>query len=179
MKSMAEMYTRDDVEKWLRKIFSLCDPCDLEEYLEYEYTEADEEEDGLIDYAVDYFLDDIYPNIFDYFEMHPFLSGHDENGDEFFEHEYLLGESLELDYDNWEWYADDVNEYWLNEVYYLVENGDVAQCMSFRFKSQLVEFTHEYEVKTLKEGDGYVLDSYSVCGLLNDIANGERRNNNG
>ena len=179
MKSLAEIYTKEDVEKWLRKIFSLCDPWDLEEYLEYKPTEADEEEDGLIDYAVDYYLDDVYPNIFDYFEMHPYMSGHDETGEAFFEHEYLFGDSLELDYNDNESYLDDVTEYQLNEVYYLVENGDVVKCMSFHFKSQLVEFTHEYELMRLEEGDGYYLNPYNVCDVLNDIAHGTGRKNNG
>ena len=175
MITMAEYYTKDDVEKWLRKIFALCNPWDLEDALGYEHTEEDEEEDGLIDYAVDYYLDDVYPKIFDHFELHPYMSGHDETGCKFFEHEYLLGMSLELDYSDCESYLDDVNEYQLNEVFYLVENGDVARCMSFHFKTSTVELTHEYELETLKEENGYWLDSYNICNLLNESAEGKGR----
>ena len=67
----------------------------------------------------------------------------------------------------------------VNELYYLVENGDVVKCMSFHFKSQLVEFTHEYELMRLEEGDGYYLNPYNVCDVLNDIAHGTGRENNG
>lgn len=177
MKKMTELYTKRDVEQWLRNIFVLCDPWDLEELLGYEPEDEDdeEEEDGLIDYAVARYIDVIYPKIFDHFELHPFMSGHDESGDEFFEHEYLLGKSLELGYCNWESSMDGASEYELNEVFYLVENGDVVRCMSFHFKSILVEFTHEYELNKLVEDDGYVLDAGDIVNLLNEIAYGSGR----
>ena len=175
MRNMAEIYTKEDVEKWLRRIFDLCDPEDLAYMLDYEA----EGDDGVIDYAVDKYLDAVYPKIFDHFELHPEMSGHDEHGNKFFEHEYLLGRSLKLDFYRCESYADGFNEYERDNIYYLVEGGDVVECMSFHFESSLVEFRHEYQVMKINEGDGYYLDSFQVCGLLSYIADGEEEENDG
>lgn len=165
-----EMVSEETFGEWLRTIFSLCYEGDLEELFGEEAGDED-----LIDYVVDYYAAGLYPKIFEHFEYKPYMSGHDECG-EFFEHSYLYGDVFELDYQMSESCLDGTSEYDLYDVYYLVSTGEIVHCMSFHFKSQLVEFTHEYLVSEAKEGED-CLDACNVCQAFDAIINGEVQNN--
>lgn len=161
-----EIISKEAFRELIRKIFSLCSEQDL-----WELFGDEKPEEEILDYAVDYYTDNLYPEIFEHFEYKPYMSGHDECG-EFFEHSYLYGEVFELDYQMCESCSDGTSEYDLYDVYYLVSNGEIVHCMSFHFKSQLVEFTHEYLVNEAKEGEDY-LDACRVCQAFDAIVNGE------
>ncbi len=159
--------SKETFKEWLHRIFSLCDVSDLEEVMDYQ-----EEDDGVVDYAVDYYLDDLYPKIFDHFEYKPYMTGHDEYGNKFFEHSYLYGDVLELDYSMNESCSDGFAEYDLYDEYYLVSTGEIYHCKSFRFKSTNVEFTHEYAIGPAVEGEDY-LDALNVILKIQDIIMGK------
>ncbi len=164
-KPLSETVSKEMLKEWLKKVFALCHPRDLEDVLEYEpYGDFDDED--LVEYAADKYVDDLYPVIFDHFKFRPYMSGHDEEAT-FFEHEYLYGDVLELDSLNVESYTDGVTEYDLWDVFYLVATGDVVHCMSFHFKSRTVEFTHEFLVDEASEDDD--IDAYAVCELFDSI----------
>ena len=163
---LSESISKETLREWLKKIFMLCDTWDLEDSLRHEFDENDDEE-AVAEYAADFYIDDLYPLIFDHFEFRPYMSGHDEDG-EFPEHEFLYGDAFELDFSEWEHTFSGDMECALNEVFYLVDNGEIAHCMSFHFKSRSVEFTHEYELEEVT-GDNTWLDASNVCAIFDGI----------
>ena len=68
-----EMISKETFRELIRKIFSLCSEQDLWELFGDEIP-AEE----ILDYAVDYYTDNLYPEIFEHFEYKPYMSGHDE-----------------------------------------------------------------------------------------------------
>ena len=167
--SKAKPVPKEALRAWLRKIFSYCDTWDLEDALGIE-TGADDDENTAVEYAVNKYIDDLYPVIFDHFESVPYMTGHDEDGDGFFEHDFLYGEAFEFDYDIPESYMDGVNEYQLCDAYYLVITGEIVHCKSFHFKSRSVEFTHTYLVETSTDGEVDTdIDPFNVCEIFDSI----------
>ncbi len=160
---------KEALRAWLRKVFSCCDPWDLEDALGIELG-AEDDENAAVEYAVNKYTDTLYPVIFDHFESVPYMTGHDEDGFELLGHDFLYGEAFELDYDIYESYMDEVNEYQLGDVYYLVITGEIVHCKSFHFKSRSVEFTHTYLVETSKDGEvDMEIDPFTVCEAFDSI----------
>ena len=168
--SKAKPVPKEALRAWLRKIFSYCDSWDLEEALGIDLC-AEDDENAVVEYAVDKYIDDLYPVVFDHFEIKPSFSGHDEEG-EYMEHDYFNGGAIEIDYLDMESYSDGVTEYELFDVIYLVETGEILHCIRFHFSSISVEFTHEYLVETSEDRDVNMdIDPFNVFNAFDNIIN--------
>ena len=56
-KPLSETISKEMLREWLKKVFALCHPGDLEDVLEYEpYGDFDDED--LVEYAADKYVDD-------------------------------------------------------------------------------------------------------------------------
>ncbi len=168
-----EDFTREQLHESLVVLFSCLDFDELvwalDEDHEPDYSMETEE---LVDVVADIYTDKLYPAILGAFEEHiPYMSGHDAEGNEFFEHNFMYHAGVPIYYCMEESTMDGDTFFDVYTEVYLLSDGSLPIVTSTHVKYGNFELEHKRQVGCITEDVKFGFDEGTLFVMLDKLTN--------
>lgn len=168
-----ENFTKETLRGALKKLFACLEYDQLLWGIPDDQVDLDASREEVIDTVTEIYTEKLYPVIIPKFAEIPCMTGHDANGNKFFEHEFLYHPAVSLYYEIDEDCDDGITDVMISTDVYLLSSGELVEGETINVKSGDFDMEYKSQIRYIENPYDFAFDEDYLFESLDAIAEGK------